>query len=270
MTTTDELKRAGFVCTPSGDTLLSGAAAQLFGGWQRFLHAQLRPFFTSECLIPASIERDTLRTSGYLDHFPQQLMEARSAIDDGADARCMTPAACLHLYPQLRRGRTGLRPVNVLISGRCVRYEGGQWKPPFRLSTFLMTELVCVGPQQMVASVRDALEQRITQVFADIRMAGSFKVATDAFFLSSNRGARLVQKLKGLKREFTVTVDTTPVALASVNLHEDYFGRRFEIMDGAGQTAWSCCAAFGIERLTAYGLLTWGGDPVDWPDPLRS
>ena len=97
-------------------------------------------------------------------------------------------------------------------------------------------------------------------MFADIKMAGSFKVATDAFFLSSDRGARLVQKLKGLKREFTVTVDTTPVALASVNLHEDYFGRRFEITDGAGQTAWSCCAAFGIERLTAYGLLTWGGE----------
>ena len=249
--------------------MLQGAAAELYGAWQRFLHARLRPLFASECVSPSFIEKETLQTSGYLDHFPHQLIQAQGTTNQRTDTWCMTPAACLHVYPQLRRTRAGRLPVNVLISGRCARYENGLWEPPFRLSSFLMTELVCVGPRQSIASARDALELRITRAFASVGLVGSFNVATDAFFMGGDRGARLVQELKQLKREFTVTIDATPVALASVNLHEDYFGRRFEITDETGQPAWSCCGAFGVERLTAYGLLTWGNKPADWPDELR-
>ena len=120
MTTTDgALRSAGFICTHSGESILQGAAAELFRGWQRFLHTRLRPLFASECLSPSFIEKETLQTSGYLDHFPHQLMQARGAINERSDAWCMTPAACLHVYPQLRRTRAGRRP-NVLIQ-RTVR-----------------------------------------------------------------------------------------------------------------------------------------------------
>ncbi len=100
-------------------------------------------------------------------------------------------------------------------------------------------------------------------------LQGSFRPATDAFFLGANEGARLIQRLKGLKREYEVQSGFGPVAVASLNYHEDFFGTRFQITSQSGSAAHSLCLAFGLERLTACGLLEWGAEPQRWPAELR-
>ncbi len=55
--------------------------------------------------------------------------------------------------------------------------------------------------------------------------------------------------------------------MASINRHETYFGKKFAI-SAKDEIAETCCIAFGLERLTAYGLLNWGLKETDWPDEL--
>jgi hypothetical protein len=91
--------------------------------------------------------------------------------------------------------------------------------------------------------------------------------ATDAFYLGEKSGARLIQQLKELKREYVTVLDgIAPVALCSINNHERYFAARFGLGD---EDTESTCVAFGLERLTAAGLLLWGPMPADWPEELR-
>src|SRR5438132_297668 len=111
-------------------------------------------------------------------------------------------------------------------------------------------------------------DETLAESFRRLGIGGGFRPATDAFFLPSSRGARLMQQLKGLKREFTCPLDGHDIALASINRHEDFFARAFRIRLASGQPAHSFCAAFGLEPLTAAGLVTWGSDPAQWPRAL--
>jgi len=75
---------------------------------------------------------------------------------------------------------------------------------------------------------------------------------------------------EGLKREFTSRLDGHDIALASINRHEDFFASAFRITLANGGPAHSFCVAFGLERLTAAGLLTWGPDQAQWPKELSA
>jgi hypothetical protein len=132
-----------------------------------------------------------------------------------------------------------------------------------------MAELVVVGPANLVADEASAVEEVLTVAFMDLGLRGAFRPATDAFFLPSTRGARILQQLKQLKREFVSPLGGNGLALASINRHENYFAKAFRIKLPDGDAAHSFCAAFGLERLTAAGLLAWGADPARWPAGLR-
>jgi seryl-tRNA synthetase len=216
---------------------------------------------------PSIIAAPVLERAGFVENFPQQIMRFES---HGRNVpHFLSPAACFHVYPRLQGAVLGQDLLTTRVACHCARYEEGVWNPPFRLSAFNMLEFVHIGSREAVVSRRDQVVREIEDLFHMIGIPGQFEVATDAFFLSKTRGARLIQKLKGLKREFRVNVDGEPVAVASVNLHEDYFGSRFEIGDRRKEPAWSFCAAFGIERLVACGLMQWGASPVTWPEVLR-
>jgi len=131
-----------------------------------------------------------------------------------------------------------------------------------------MAELVVLGSADVVEAEAREVEETLAESFRRLGIGGGFQPATDAFFLPSSRGARLMQQLKGLKREFTSPLQAHDIALASINRHEDFFARAFGIRLASGQPAHSFCAAFGLERLTAAGLVTWGSDPAQWPRAL--
>jgi hypothetical protein len=79
-----------------------------------------------------------------------------------------------------------------------------------------------------------------------------------------------LQHLKQLKREFRCEIDGLDLALVSINRHEDYFARRFKIRLAGTPETHSLCAAVGLERMVAAGVLTWGADPTGWPAEFRA
>lgn len=264
----DPLCDAGLTICPNGTVVLSGAAEALFRAWIAHLRRTFEPFADDATTSPAFIDRETLDAVQYAEHFPQHLIHGRA--EAGATELCMTPAACYHLYPMLRRCPDVAAGRTMIVCGPCARYENGGWNPPFRLSAFHMLELVAVGPREYVdARYGDAMTM-IERLFTELRINGSFVAASDPFFRESGRGAKLMQQLKELKKEYLMSWHSGPVALASVNRHDDSFGRRFGIEVAGGEPAHSFCLAFGLERLTAAGLLSWGASPETWPEALRS
>lgn len=262
------LNSLGYRPTRAGEVALSGPAARLFDGWSRFLPALLRPYYDDTWQAPLFIGRQELETSRYLSHFPHQLWGATPPEHTAAAGPYLTPAACLHLYLALR-GQLGQEGASALITARCARFEDGVWEAPFRLSGFTMTELVVVGGAETVKAKRVEVEQAVARAFRDLGLPGGFRPATDAFFMGDNEGARIIQKLKESKREFAAPSACGDVALASLNHHEEHFGNCFRITLPDGLPASSFCAAFGLERLTAFGLLLWGDDSGSWPRELR-
>ena len=241
----------------SGSVQLVGTAAQLYLRWDALLRGALAPHASEVMFAPGIFDVELIERSGYGVNFPHQLVPT-------PPAGYLPPASCLAVYPSLRNRRL---PVSVLIAARCGRNENHQWEAPFRLRSFTMIELVLVGRGEDVAAKRRECTEIVLTLFARLGIPGSLAPATDAFFLGAGSGARLLQQIKGLKREFVMPgIGSPPAALWSINNHERYFVDRFGLGDPDTE---STCIAFGLERLTAAGLLLWGREPREWPDDLR-
>jgi len=212
------------------------------------------------------IQPAVLRASRYLVHFPQQVVRGRGVRP--SPPLYASPAACLHWYPALSRGSLG-RPRAALVEATCSRFEDGRWRFPFRLAGFHMTELVVVGDPRRVELTRIEMLERVQTALRRLHLDGAWEAAHDAFFLGSNSGAQAMQLLRDSKREYRVALAGRQTALASCNRHQDTFGRAFRIRLASGQPAHSMCLAFGLERLTAVGLLQWGPAAAGWPAALR-
>jgi hypothetical protein len=263
-----QLARGGYLPGDDGAVLLQGPSSQLFSRWRHFL-AQLLASLTNETVeTPAFIDRHVLTASKYLAHFPQQVVAARGYRAPRSRTRFMTPATCLHWYGRLEGTAVGRDHRSAFLVGPCARAESGRTTFPYRLAAFHMAELVVVGPRAAMDGEASAIENRLADAFRRLRIEGGFQPATDAFFLPSGRGARILQQLKGSKREFVSPLGGETIALASINRHEEFFTRAFRIKLASGAEAHSFCVAFGLERLTAAGLRRWGAEPDGWPEEL--
>jgi seryl-tRNA synthetase len=266
----ERLAGGGFLPGDDGAVVLYGPAARLFALWRHFLAQRLASQGSQTFETPVFIDRQVLTTSKYIAHFPQQVVVGRGYRAPRSRPRYLTPATCLHLYGRLAGTSLVNDYVSAIVVGPCARAESGRTSFPYRLAAFHMAELVVVGSAAAVDAEASAIEAVIAKSFRGLGIGGGFRLATDAFFLPSSRGARIMQQLKGLKREFVAPVSENGIALASINRHEDFFARAFRIRLAGGGPAHSFCVAFGLERLTATGLLTWGPDPEQWPKELSA
>jgi hypothetical protein len=241
-----------------------GDEEQLFHAWLSFLR-QLLPALNAHPLdVPADIPDAVLARSGYIDHFPHQIVSIGSA--GTGPGHSLTPAACLHVYPLWQGAH--IDHVSHCIEAPCTRFEGGRWAPPYRLYRFHMLEFVVLGGEMAVQAARVRVRSLLEDAFNELGLAGAMQRATDAFFMGAGAGASRIQALKDLKQEYRVHDGAEAVALASFNYHEDYFGRCFDI-HADGRAAHSFCAALGLERLAAYSFKAWGAAKAHWPAEFR-
>jgi hypothetical protein len=160
---------------------------------------------------------------------------------------CLSPAACLPVYPMMRE----IAPTdNCCLTSRVkvFRYEGGCREPGTRLWEFNVREIVFVGTPQYVASSLDAAAEW-TLKFAQ-RTLGHVRMATssDAFTGDSEVSQVLerLQKANKLKREALWIGPHSVVPIASINNHLSHFSRIFGWSDEGRRT--SGCVGFGLER----------------------
>ena len=211
-----------------------------------------------------------------LQHFVADVKHGH-AVSSAAQGRLeepsmvLTSAVCYHCYREYA-GRTLDGGLTVLTAqGQCFRNERGAFRALDRCYEFTMREVVFLGEPAAIDARRMRLLEQ-TVAFADsIGMAGTVERATDFFFRDDvdGRARTLHQRANSLalKYELRVRMDDAgaSLAVASFNLHDDYFGRSFGIRLPDGAPASTGCVGFGIERWVSAFLAYHGADPSRWP-----
>lgn len=235
-----------------GRVTLGGGMPALCRVVDRHVRALARENGARELSCPALIERAVLERAGYFEAFP----EGATVVGDGR--YLLQPAACYHCYARLAGMETG--PTALTLAGRCYRLHEASFTGATRLWEFTMREVVVVGDSRWIEAERRQWIDRAAGLARTLGLEVTVEPATDPFFGAASRGRRLMQQLKELKHEVRARIGHETVALASINLHETFFGQRFDVRLTGGGPAHSACAAFGLERWAAAVLAQRGAE----------
>jgi seryl-tRNA synthetase len=230
----------------SADGLFScgGTAAALLRMLDsRFCTAALRRG-AEEHVFPTLVSEKTLERSGYLASFPgcAACVEASGR----SERYFLSPAVCYHTYELLAGSQLNSSAV-MTGAGRCFRNDPVDGR---HLWEFTLREVVFLGSSEFVSEQRQEWLELATGWARALGLEASAELASDPFFASAeNRGKRILQRVKELKYELrAMDFAGRPMAIASFNLHEQFFGKRFGITLGNGEPAFSACVGFGLER----------------------
>jgi seryl-tRNA synthetase len=240
----------------------------------------------NEWSAPAGVSFETLERAQYFSSFPQWLSTASHLSGDeaglqaiassaspgeaarlaaGAAKVALSPAVCYNTYAALADS-TIEAPLLMTAQGTCWRHEGDRCAALERGWAFTMREIVCLGTPWDVKSLLDRGVERAAALAARLELETEIVAANDPFFAPSARGRAALQRIKGLKHELVFKFpDGRPLAIASFNDHEEFFGDAFAISLSAGTPASSGCVAFGVERWLLAVLVAYGVNPADWP-----
>jgi seryl-tRNA synthetase len=274
-----------------GVTGLKGPVVTLLAELEGALSELARAETSDEWRPPAGVSFETLERAQYFASFPQWLTAASHLSGDqtilegiaratspGAVARSslapadvvLPPAVCYNTYAALADSVIA-SPVVMTAQATCWRHEGDRISPLERGWAFTMREIVCLGAEREVKNFLDRSVARVTELERVLGLNADLEAASDPFFAPTARGRAALQRIKGLKHELVFRfADGKPLAIASFNDHELFFGEAFGIRLPDGKPAWSGCVAFGLERWLLAVLSTYGVDQRYWPISLAA
>lgn len=175
----------------------------------------------------------------------------------------LTPAACYHLYVHMQ-GEQLTAPRFFTTTATCYRRET-HYRPLERQWAFTMREVVCMGTAAEVRGFLDEAREKLDGLAVAAGLPVRWEEATDPFFRPSKNPQYLMQRIDPTKHE---AVFGDGLAIGSVNMHHDHFGRAFGI-ERAGEPVTTGCVAFGIERWLAAIVRQHGADAGSWPEWCR-
>ena len=180
------------------------------------------------------------------------------------------------LYAHLTRMELGFfhsHPTGNLIftaKNRCTRNEPSGFRALTRQRNFTMREIMVLGDRDFVLLYRQKMLDTLRDLVEQLGMTCKIESASDPFFTNDAAYKAVFQHSFKLKYECLAELPFSKdrLAIASVNLHNDTFGKAFGVTLSGGSTMHSACLAFGLERW-AYALLSqYGWDRAQWQDPL--
>jgi seryl-tRNA synthetase len=249
-----------------------------------------------EYRYPTLMPAKTLYRCGYLTSFPQYLMFATRLHSDidvyqdflastreaqeldpkvlencaGVDY-CLPPTMCYHTFNQFADGRLPAGLAVVTARGKSFRHEEKYRVGLERLWDFTIREVVFMGERESVLANRERLMSRVLNLADELGLVGRCEVANDPFFGNADGAVRSSsQRLLELKYELRLDVGQgNTIAVGSFNFHDQMFADAFALTDPQGQTLYTACAGFGLERF-AYALVCqYGADVSAWPAKAR-
>ena len=184
-------------------------------------------------------------------------------------ANALAPTVCDCCYFLLRDKR-GVADQVATIHGQVFRNEASPEDRIDRLTAYTMREIVMIGAEAFVMGKREALLDEMADMMTALDLACSIQAADDPFFSNDALQKNAYQNMARLKYEVDVPLYAgRKTAVASVNLHNDFFSRNYDYQDRDGARPFSACVGFGYERL-AYALFCrHGADCAGWPAAVR-
>ncbi len=220
---------------------------------------------------PGLQDLDDLTRTGTLGAFPQHTLLAGGVTDrdaviaglaageplrqvchahQGAPVAGLRFSVCYGAYSEYQGKTLAEDPVMLHAAGPCWRNEE-EVIPLIRQREFTMAEIIAIGSETAVRERISAVGIDVVALAKDQGLRVRVVAASDPFFGPTGRARRLWQQGAGLKQELVVSVNDMDVAIGSLNLHQEAFGTAFDIRTMDGDTAWTGCAAIGIERWVA-------------------
>jgi seryl-tRNA synthetase len=256
-------------------------------------------FAAKESHFPAMIDADTLHKCGYFDSHPNAVTFVGNVVEDfdaieefrranscseGAlmpqqdhihiDGMCLNPAACFPCYPTLT-GQNFDEGQCYTWLGRVFRYESRNINGLDRLYEFNVRELVFVGDEDYVRSVRAKALPVVEQLAAFMDIDCQVQTATDPFFATVSAAKKFWQASQEVKNEIKIPAlgndgSIKQLACGSINLHGNFFGKRFGFTCKNGEPAQTGCVGLGIERWVLAAFTQHGFDEMRWPEAVRN
>lgn len=249
--------------------------------------------------FPAMIDADTLHKCGYFDSHPNAVTFVGNVIEDfdaieefrqanscseGAlmpshehihmDGMCLNPAACFPCYPTLS-GKNFVEGQCYTWMGRVFRYESRNINGLDRLYEFNVRELVFVGDEDYVRGVRAKTLPIVEELASFVDIDCQVQTATDPFFATVSAAKKFWQAAQEVKNEIKIPAlgndgSIKMLACGSINLHGNFFGKRFNFTTANGEPAQTGCVGLGIERWVLAAFTQHGFEPGRWPEAVRN
>ena len=256
-------------------------------------------FKAKEAHFPAMIDADTLHKCGYFDSHPNAVTFLGNVVEDfdaieefrranscseGAllpqqdhihiDGMCLNPAACFPCYPTLK-GQSFESGQCYTWLGRVFRYESRNINGLDRLYEFNVRELVFVGDEEFVRGVRAKALPVVEQLASFFDIDCQVQTATDPFFATVSAAKKFWQASQEVKNEIKIPAlgndgSRKMLACGSINLHGNFFGKRFDFTCANGEPAQTGCVGLGIERWVLAAFTQHGFDEMRWPEAVRN
>lgn len=256
-----------------------------------------KAFAAKDGHFPAMIDADTLHKCGYFDSHPNAVTFLGNVIEDfdaieefrlanscseGAlipphdhvhiDGMCLNPAACFPCYPTLTGKTIDGEAYSWL--GRVFRYESRNIRGLDRLYEFNVRELVFVGNEDYVRACRMKALPIVEELAALMDIDCKVQTATDPFFATVSAAKKFWQAAQEVKNEIKIPAlgadgEIKQLACGSINLHGNFFGKRFDIKGTDGEPVQTGCVGLGIERWVLAAFTQHGFDERRWPDGVR-
>lgn len=172
---------------------------------------------------------------------PNQLLES--------DGSYLQPCLCYHCYEE--NGGKNLSDLHVFtLKGKCFRHEISWKVSSFRRNEFTMREIVFIGDEEKVYSMREKIANDCWALFENLGLRGVIATSRDPFFHYDDlktKGA--VQLLSFAKYELDAKLrNGEKTSIASFNYCQDLLCKKFGIKGEDGKILHSGCVGFGIER----------------------
>jgi seryl-tRNA synthetase len=269
--------------------LINGRAGELY----------TKAFGALDGHFPAMVDADTLHKCGYFDSHPNAVTFLGNVVEDfdaieefrlanscseGAhlpphdhihvDGMCLNPAACFPCYPTLT-GKSFDPGACYTWLGRVFRYESRNINGLDRLYEFNVRELVFVGTEDYVRDCRRKSLPIVEELASLIDIDCRVETATDPFFATVSAAKKFWQAAQEVKNEIKIPAlgndgSVKQLACGSINLHGNFFGKRFGISCANGEAAQTGCVGLGIERWVLAAFTQHGFDARRWPEAVRA
>jgi hypothetical protein len=187
-----------------------------------------------------------------------------------ADARYgLQPAVCDCCYYTLEGSRSHVDRFYT-TSNKVFRNERSASDQLDRLTSFTVRDIMFVGSEPFVLEARQLLIERLSSFIEQLHLHARIETANDPFFANDSAMKSVFQTAHRLKYELLAPVPhlNKDIAVGSINLHTDFFGKAFDIRMADGSTAHSGCIGVGMERMS-YALFCQHGPELSaWPAGL--
>ena len=183
----------------------------------------------------------------------------------------LQPAVCDCSYYTLEGSRAH-RDTYYTTYNKVFRNEKSATNRLDRLTNFSVRDIMFVGGEEFVLEAREKLIEVLSAFLVSLQINAKIETANDPFFANESAMKSVFQNAHKLKYELLARIPhlDKDIAVGSINLHTDFFGKAFDIKMHDGRTACSGCIGVGMERMTYALFCQHGPELTGWPSAVRS